>query len=419
MLTEAHVTQTSITFDGLKAPVLLNDADSLLPTIRAVLPSWNFSTHCADPAVVPSAVLTNVGNNIYRCQLRDPAEPARRWDAVNAVCEMIVALAWEQIEANPSWLCLHCAAVEIDGRLVLFPNRRRSGKSTLTAVLAHRGYRVFTDDFLPVQIDSNGYMNGFANGIAMRIRQPLPAEFSETFQEWAIRTTVTANKQYAYLSPKTLAARGETLPIGAIVVLDRTDTYDLAELSPVSEADVLDDLVTQNFARITHSGRILQASYGVARSAQRFRLTYSSAEAAADQLERALVGTQAQLLPVPELHEMPAEVDLGTVDTALLPAFDNSTSFHRVPHFTEVGLGDQHYVADAYGVGIHRMNPGSRVIWTILEEPASLSEICSILSAAFPETSVEQISQDAEATLQQFMECHLIQPVDRNSGMTE
>lgn len=50
-------------------------------------------------------------------------------------------------------LLLHAGAVELDGRAVILPATPGSGKSTLTAALATRGFRLLSDEFGVVRLD--------------------------------------------------------------------------------------------------------------------------------------------------------------------------------------------------------------------------------------------------------------------------
>ena len=400
----------NVLFSGLDAPVLLKNAEALLPVLEQVLPSWPFTLTQENCAPAPCMTITGDGPDTYLCQTGDPDQPARRWDAVNAVCEMVVALAWAQIQSNPSWLCLHCAAVEFRGRLVLFPNRRRSGKSTLTAVLAQRGYRVFTDDFLPVQIDDKGAMFGVANGINPRLRLPLPDSFSDDFRSWVDHCTAFENAQYGYLAISSLAARGSMLPIGAIVVLDRQDDDKDPNLHDIASVDLLDDLITQNFARLAHSGRILMASHAVTQSAARYRLNYSDAEQAADFLELQFFSWPKPVTYVP-LHALPSQsVALISAMQNEQPVFDPELTYQRANGTIQACVDEQLYVSDGHGLGIHRLNPGSSVIWSILEEHMNLVEITDLLSVAFPDECTTRIKTDCAKTLQQFVQSHLIVP---------
>ena len=409
MLKAVPSIQQAVHFSGLEAPVLLRNAEALFPVLKHALPSWTFSVADGATSPAPSMTITGQGDGTFVCQSIDPAVRARRWDDVNAVCEMIVALAWAQIQANPTMLCLHCAAVAFNGRLVLFPNRRRSGKSTLTAVLAQRGYTVFSDDFLPITIGDDGVMFGVANGINPRLRLPISDGFSTNFKTWVQGVTEISNGQYAYLGIDTLAPRGALLPIGAIVALDRQDSPCETGFHVIEPVEILDDLITQNFGRMAHSGRILAASHGVAQTAVRHRLTYNSAEDAATFLEN-----QFQHWDAPVAQLIDKSVPIGTTaDIQVMEAeparLDPDAEYKRAAGIHEISIADQVYVSDGHGVGIQKLNPGSSLIWGILEDQVTLAEIIDLLCAAFPEHPRSAIATDCANTLQQFLENHLIE----------
>ena len=401
--------RVGLAFADLAAPILLDGAVSLLPMIRRVLVDWLPDSVDAD-AAAPCLTITEPRPGRYVLTTPDSPPPERDWDAVNAVCDLVVELAWEQVRSNPSWLCLHCAAVEFAGRLVLFPNRRRAGKSTLSAVLAARGYRVFTDDFLPVQVDGSGHITGRANGILPRLRLPLPKGFSQGFVDWVAANPGPLNRKYKYLETQALAPRGASLPIGAVVILDRDGDGETG-LSEVSQSVALDDMITQNFARSLHAARILVASQRVTETAELYRMRYQSAEQAADLLEARFSEWRA---PV-RVSETRGEMPTGGADLAMLeqaaPKLDTTQDQMRAPGVTEVTVGDVVYLTDAHGLGVHRLNPGSHALWQLLAEPGSLTEMTDLLCAAFPEVPRAQIEQDNLATLRQFAKARLIVPV--------
>jgi hypothetical protein len=51
---------------------------------------------------------------------------------------------------SPTFAFLHSGAVEVEGRVVLFPGRSCAGKSTLAAEFVKRGARYFSDDLVPI-----------------------------------------------------------------------------------------------------------------------------------------------------------------------------------------------------------------------------------------------------------------------------
>ena len=398
-----------LTFPDLASPVLLERAEPLLPLISTVLSGWQFATTDGGAAVAPCMTITGREDGDYICKTRDAPDTPRRWDAVNAVCELVVELAWEQIRSHPDWLCLHCAAVEIGGRLVLFPNRRKAGKSTLTAVLAARGHRVLTDDFLPVQVGADGVISGRANGILPRIRLPLPAGFGAAFTNWAAANPGPRNAQYKYLRVDNLAPRGTTLPIGAIVVLDRNGDGETA-LAPIPRPEVLDALISQNFARTLHSGKILLASQGVAETAELFRADYASAEDLADLLEARFRSWDRPIKPLEHPQNLRQDgADLSLLDQAK-PALRDGTAYRQASGVTEVHVDDVTYLADRHGIGVHRLNPVSAAIWQQLDHPALLADIAGLLRMAFPDVPRAQIEGDARAALDQFVRNRLIEP---------
>lgn len=399
-----------LSFDELAAPVCLENSERLVAFIKAIIPKWRFAQATMAPSRMPCMTISAEAGQKYSCSIPDAAP--KKWDALNSVCEMVAELAWEQIRSNPSWLCLHCAAVELNGRLVLFPNGKKAGKSTLTAVLASRGHRVFTDDFLPVEVDQNGFIRGRANGILPRIRLPLPDEFSDTFKRWVADNPGPQNRKYKYLTIDALADRGETLPIGAIVVLDRGERSDCI-INPIKRETALNEMISQNFARILHSGKILQASNGVAETAELYRLNFGSAEDAADLLEQKFQCWTQPVRPMVNPQNLPQ----GCVDLAQLaeeqPAFQDNANYQHASELTVVTTDDVAYLTDASGLGVHRLNSGSAMIWHLLQDPTSLKDAVEVIKVAFPAIPLEEIEADTRKTMVQFVQNRLITSADK------
>jgi len=87
---------------------------------------------------------------------------------------------------------------------------------------------------------------------------------------------------------------------------------------------------------------------------------------------------------------------------------DPDAEYKRAAGIHEISIADQVYVSDGHGVGIQKLNPGSSLIWGILEDQVTLAEIIDLLCAAFPEHPRSAIATDCANTLQQFLENHLI-----------
>ncbi|MCB2134819.1 MAG: PqqD family peptide modification chaperone [Rhodobacteraceae bacterium] len=402
-------------FDGLHGPVLLSGCEALLPSIDAILPRWLMTVAPALDGVEPVASIRAAGPDRFEIATLSEdggLQTFRSYDAVDTVCDMIVELSWELVRSGSWLMCLHAAAVEIAGRLVIFPSARRAGKSTLTACLARRGFRVFSDDFFPVSLSAAGHLQGHATGISPRLRLPLPAGSSAGFREWVAAHRGPGNRRYQYLA---LAGDqpvfGAPCPLGAVVLLDRVSTPQPPVLVPADTAAAVEGLLFQNFARSVHSGTILQSAAGLFRAIPPQRLTYSSAEEAADFLADAFAAWPAPpvaMAHAPEFRRV-ADTDLGTAR----PSFDPKVAYRRARGVNETDLDGARYLADASGLGIQRLNDGALAVWRLIEEPMRVDEICDVLAEAFPQVPRERLLADSHAALREFVERRLATPCAR------
>lgn len=390
--------------EGLNFPVLFEDAAPLEAMVPAILPGWPFSWSGSSASLPPFAVLRRGERRDWSITLhRD--EP-REWNAVDALCDLVAELAWERIRARTGILSLHAAAIDFGGRLVVFPNVKRSGKSTLSVALARLGHRLFSDDVLPVDIDgADRWIAGLGSGVAPRLRLPLPETFSPGFAEWAANDPGPGNRRYKYIAGIDIAAFGATLPLGAIVVLDRQAEATPPRLDPMDRSEVLARIIHQNFSRDQHSARILKALDRMTAGLPHFCLRYSSGEEAAAFLhDHAL------------MRDLPA-VELGSdvVPTGWAKgeqgAFDPDGTYVRADGVYEAEADQGLFLSDRNGAAIHRLNPGSALIWRVLAEPVTGADITTLLCAAFEDVAPEQIASDTERTLREFAKAGLVLPV--------
>lgn len=138
-----------ITFEGLSAPVRTVNCDGLIEDMASYVPCWPFSVSDMGPTDACATLAFN--GSAWMIQSPHTKAPRVHKAEVNAACDLLSILASAMIAQEPGLLCFHAAALETDDGLVLFPAVRRSGKSTLAAILMARGAKLFTDDYLPVQ----------------------------------------------------------------------------------------------------------------------------------------------------------------------------------------------------------------------------------------------------------------------------
>lgn len=331
----------------------------------------------------------------------DPAPP-RKLDAVNAACDAMAGLAMALPAEDATVICLHAAGVAMAGRLVVFPNVRRAGKSTLSAALAQAGHRVFSDDVLPLSFPAAGPPLARSMGIAPRLRLPLPRSAGLAFHSWVAGVSGPANRQYRYLSLPDQPAHGETLPLGAFVILDRQDAPTAARLEPVSPDAAMDALLHQNFTRDRHSGDILAAMAAALGKLPVYRLTYAD-----------LAGAVTCLGEV--FRSWPDSPPPGLVAAFRLAEFEGES--HALEPGTRLrqrvgvvarAIGGTLYLADPEGRAIHRMDPLAAAIWGVLEEQATARELAAVLGEAFPDTPAERIVADLDELLDRLAGAGLI-----------
>ncbi|MCV2872085.1 PqqD family protein [Defluviimonas sp. WL0050] len=399
-------------FDGLSGPVRLNGCEELLQPIRTILPHWPFATMPSADAAEPITIISPASRGRYSSVCLSSGGKTRVYDAIDAVCDMIVELSWEMLRSGQWLMCLHAAAIEMAGRLVIVPNVRRSGKSTLTACLARRGYPIFSDDFVPVRLGDDGILMGHANGICPRLRLPLPKDFSAGFRDWVEADPGPANSRYKYLTGPVLPPNGTARPLGAIVILDRRPNAS-TELQPMDEGAAMKALLHQNFARSVHSATILNVLKVLLSVIKPLRLSYANAEVAADFLAAAFTDWQGPP-PVASDTERLAfrEIDEDTL-TAAQPVFYEDRVYERASGITEMSMNGHHYLTDRSGLGIHSLNSGALAIWRLLEEPMRLADVSEVLSAAFPDVPHEQIAKDCAEVLRRFVENRLVTAPDK------
>ena len=333
-------------------------------------------------------------------------QKTRKHDPINAICDLIVELNWSRLRQNNELMCLHAAGLQMGNSLLVLPSRRRAGKSTLSAELARRGHHVFTDDILAVQLNSSGVADGLATGVAPRLRLPLPAGASPAFSRWVEKDPGPANAQYKYLTSAPVAEYGQACPIGGIVTLERVEDDIDPVFSEIDIGEILPILIYQNFGRFANAQRILSVFSAIAQELPCLKLTYGNFERAADLLEASVDEGLLTKGAIARTDHAP----LPDFSASKAP-FDPSKAYRRRPGFKCVETGNEAFISDASGIGIFRLGPGMMPIWVLLEEPATVAEVTSILTEVFPETDRETLYRDTRKAFSKLNGSGLIEAV--------
>ena len=266
-------------FPGLDSPVAFQGCDDIADNIAAILCDW--PTTRTDDATTDPIITVRRDADGYRCLSpwadNDPLFP----DPVDATCDLVADLVQAFAHEN-GLLCLHAAAIDFGGKLVVIPDTYRQGKSTLSSTLAYRGMRLFSDDVLPIE---KAGTRGMAMGILPRVRLPLHDGADAGFRHLAETDSVLKNHRYSYFGNCNthVAPHGTLAPIAAIVMLDRKDAT-CPELEPIKGSEALARLIEQNFAKAVPAPETLDRLHEIVAGADCFVLHYGESGEAAPYL---------------------------------------------------------------------------------------------------------------------------------------
>mgnify|MGYP000426174420 CR=1 FL=1 len=184
------------------------------------------------------------------------------------------------------YLLIHAAVLEREGRALLMPAPPGSGKSTLCAALAQRGWRLLSDELGLLDMDS-GLLQGMARPINLKnqsialLREFAPqAVFSAAMAGTAKGTVALMRAPDAAIARRTEPARP------AWVVLPRYQAGAPASLQPLEHAPAFMEVAEQSFNYDIHGQRGFQALGRMMAGCACYRFEYSALEDAMRQFEQ-------------------------------------------------------------------------------------------------------------------------------------
>ena len=376
-----------VNFANLSRPVAFVDSDAVADTFFRLLRGWPLVADRPDAANRDAIVTVRSEPTGYRIECGWSQGARNLPDPVDAACALIAELVQALLAEQQERLCLHSAAVEIAGRLVVFPSDYRAGKSSFVVALAAQGQRIFSDDVLPL----TAFGDGVAPGLAPRLRRPLPMDMSATLRAFVESHRGPTSPRYRYLDLDSghLAGFGEAAPIGAFVLLEREEGAE-ARLIETSAGEVLRRLVLRNFARGVPAPVILERLRALVESGPRYRLRYARAEEGAALLLRVAGSWREQ----PRVRSNAASAGAAPfVSLATVPTVPPGCLL-RHPAVAELTVDQEAFLTDPSGWSIHYLNPLGAALWRLFAQPMSVADAVEILHAAFPDRSHSQLARD-------------------------
>ncbi len=372
-----------------------------------LLKGWRVED-AADPAAKPDLeMLTGRDERIVvRGRWVGPAYTVE--DPADVACSFIAEVLKAQAnELTEGLLCVHSAAVVMHRRAVLLLGGFRTGKSTLGAVLASRGFAIIGDDAVFI---SPRHATVASPGIAPRLRLPLPPTLAPDTRKFLQKTAGLTGGRYQYLSlpGDSLLANGEETAVGALVFLKRVPEQ-VAALTVLPKSEALKALVWQNFARQTPAGRILSSLSELVMSRPTFALAYGEAEEAADTLQETFA----------EWPSTKSSQFNGKFGDLRRPQTFRKPHWRRSLNVEEQQIDRGSFIADNNTGRIFHLNVTAAAIWKMLSAGHKSKDVLSTISDAFPDTNPSRIGQDVEEMVMSFREHGLLLRADECAAAAE
>ena len=278
----------------LSRPIDFIGCTEIAPRVASILRGWNISTGPVEASPEPLVRIEKDASGFR--WLSDTGSLPTSWARTPArtafeICiDLHVHLSGWHLRDAPSICLLHCAAVRMGGGLVVFPSTFKAGKSILAMQLASAGYMVFGDDLLMLAPDNR---TGIALGMLPRLRLPLPDSLDGPARAFIAsrRGYEDHARLYVELEPSELADFGVTAPVSGFVLLDRQAGGE-AELSPVSQGEMMKFAIGRNFADGLTQIEIFDRFEAITRDRPRLRLRYARCEDAVALLARQFGGAK-------------------------------------------------------------------------------------------------------------------------------
>lgn len=387
-------------FDGLAGAVEFADAQPVLDELAGLLHGWHYRIAPELPLANPPMASVRRYGDYYAISVPWREEVYAEPTVVGAVCTLIVDLAEAYVRSGAGRMCLHCAAVEIDGRLIVFPASSRAGKSTLTAALAAAGLRVFTDDLLALRPEEG---TGMAFGVPPRLRLPLAPELPASFREFVAGQAGARDSNYLYLSmpPQLQAAHGATAPLGAIVLLERKTRVTRPWLKRTEAARAMRALIGQSIAAEGPSPDLMDSFHDLISATPCLTLAYSDLDSAVELL-------------LSELPKQPPAPPEGSSAIRLRPRAETplpsreTQLFQQAPAVYARPVGERLFLAGEAPGSAYELDLIGAGIWNLLAEPTSAKEATQLLVQLFPDVDPGRIETDVGRLLRDLQQQGLI-----------
>jgi hypothetical protein len=178
-----------------------------------------------------------------------PATSAAQKDIEIFLCGPV----WATLCHQQGLLPLHASAILVNGHIVAFAGNSGAGKSTIAALLGSFGYKLVTDDILPISFDRNSIPGAWPYLRRLKLKEDSINRLALTSIE-LVSETLDNEK---YFARPTYSADDRWHRLDRIYVLENSQTVSGSAIEQITGADAVRSLIDQtyHFNFVLGSGR--------------------------------------------------------------------------------------------------------------------------------------------------------------------
>ena len=303
--------------------------------------------------------------------------------AASGVIAGLIGTFGLQLDENK--LCLHAAALELNGKGIIIPAIFNAGKSSLVAVLGFHQSKILSDDAIIINL-ATGKISGF--GLPIRLRQKYLQTVSPEFRNWVQQRLLFAGNRFVFIKPETTPS--DNIELDHILMLARDASHQgEPNIGPAPLSEALHRFVWHNISRNRSPHIMLKLLKHYLRNVGCFRLRYAEAEQTASWLLQQ------------NLNFDPSEANIGS-------EAPNFAAFNERFHVEQVD--DKLFVSDEESSFIYELNESAYVIWRLAMEMQGREELLQALGVLYAEADAAALEKSLDDAIPLLAQNQLLHP---------